>query len=364
QQSAREVLLSAEASRVLQLGAPAGYPALRRWLLERAEAEGSRHANDEVLVTNGCQQGLDLIQRTLAPAGTTAVIEDPVYHGVRNVFARVGVKLAGLPVGSGGVDPEHLARVCETERPAVVVVTPDFQNPCGATMPLEAREAVVQLARKFGFVLVENSIYRETRYIGTALPSLKQLDRDGGTVVSLGSFSKIAFPGLRVGWVLGPGALIARLTEARQWCDLHTDHLSQAILLRFADSGRLSRHVESVRENGRVRLQRVIGSLERHMPSDAAWTRPEGGFNLWLRLPGGLDAADLLPWAEQAGVSYLPGIYFRVGPGDRHALRLSFGALSPESIERGVITLARVCRERLSGRPGDRDVFDAAAAVV
>ena len=218
--------------------------------------------DDDILITSGCQQAFDLIQRVLAPAGTTVVIEDPVYHGQRNVFLRADVRLAAVPVGDEGVDIERLARVFAQERPKLVVLTPNFQNPTGTTMPRESRDAVVRLAAEFNATLVENDIYGSLRYTGNALPTLKEL---GGTML-VRSFSKIAFPGLRVGWIIGPKPMIASLTSARQWCDLHTDQLSQALLLRFAESGRLAEHVSRSRELGRARLDAVLDACAKHLP--------------------------------------------------------------------------------------------------
>ena len=194
QATCREVISGPAATAILQLGAPSGYPPLRHYLLEQAIAEGCVGPDDDILITSGCQQALDLIQRVLAPAASVVAIEDPVYHGQRNVFARTDVRLAPLPVGDSGVDVERLARVFAQDRPSIAVLTPTFQNPTGTTLPLESRQAVVRLAAEFGVTLVENDIYGALRYTGEALPTLKQL---GGAVL-IRSFSKIAFPGLRV----------------------------------------------------------------------------------------------------------------------------------------------------------------------
>jgi 2-aminoadipate transaminase len=210
--------------------------------------------------------------------------------------------------------------------------------------------------------VVENDIYRDLRYEGEPLPTLKQLD-DTGSVILIRSFSKIAFPGLRVGWITACAKVVAELVDARQWCDLHTDHLSQAILLRFAESGRLASHVADVRRAGVERLRAVLRACERHLPEGSEWTRPEGGMNLWVRLPRGIDAAALLPRCEREGITYLPGRYFAILQREPSALRLSFGGLSPERIEAGVATLGRVCTEEME-RAGSADRFESAPALV
>lgn len=362
QDTCREVISSPEALEILQLGSPAGYLPLRRYLLEAAKAAGCARTSDDLVITNGCQQALDLIQRVLVRQGNSVVLEDPVYHGLRNVFERAGARLLGVPMNAGGIDLEQLARLFATERPRLVVVTPEFQNPTGATLPLASRHTLLQLAAEFRVTVVENDMYRDLRYEGEPLPTLKELDATG-SVILIRSFSKIAFPGLRVGWVTAPAKIAAELAEARQWCDLHTDHLSQAILLRFAESGRLAEHIANVQSTGRERLRAVLNACEACLPQGSDWTRPQGGMNLWARLPDGLDASALLPRCEREGVTYLPGKHFAILRREPSALRLSFGGLSPERITAGVAILGRVCTEELE-RAGSGDRFESAPALV
>jgi len=170
--------------------------------------------------------------------------------GLKNLFQDAGAELLGIPAGSDGLDVELLGRALERGRPKLLVVTPNFQNPTGATMPLPARREVLRLARAAGTVVIENDIYGELRYEGDPVPAMKQLD-GSGDVVLLRSFSKVAFPGLRVGWAIGPRPLIARMVEAKLLADIHTDQLSQAVLLRFAESGRLEAHLRRILEAGR-----------------------------------------------------------------------------------------------------------------
>lgn len=363
QRSCSEVVSGADAGSILQLGSPAGYAPLRRYLIQQSRTEGSFADGDDLLVTNGCQQAMDLVQRSLAPVGSTVVVEDPVYHGLRNVFGRAGVRVVGVPMSESGIDLEKLARVLSVERPKVVAVTPNFQNPTGVTMPMEARRQLLRVVQDHDVLLVENDVYGDLRYEGEPLPTVRQLDGSGRTIL-IRSFSKTAFPGLRVGWVIAPARIAADLVEVRQWCDLHTDHLSQAILLRFAESGRLAEHLARVREAGRERLRAVLGACAEHLPAGSTWTRPQGGMNLWLTLPRPLDAADLLPRARQAGVSYLPGRTFSVSQSDSATLRLSFGGLSPERIEQGVAILGRLFREELQRSESINSRYDAAPALV
>jgi 2-aminoadipate transaminase len=348
-QTVAEVLEAGEAVDLLQLGSPGGYSPLRRFLLEQAQAAGVARPGDDVMVTSGCQQALDLIQRVLIARGDAVAVEDPVYPGIHHVLSRAGARLLGLPVEGEGIDPERLERLLRQERPKLLVVTPNFQNPTGATMPLAARLAVVRAARAAGVVVVENDIYGRLRYAGAPLATLKQLD-ESGDVVQLGSFSKVAFPGLRVGWVVAPRALVAQLVEAKQWADLHTDHLSQAILLRFAVSGRLEKHLRCVIRAGAERLAAAVEACREHLPRGARFTRPQGGMNLWVELPERLDTAELLGACQRRRVSYLPGKYFAVCRPHTSSLRLSFAGLAPDRIREGIAILGELFRSELERR--------------
>ncbi|MBV8818933.1 MAG: PLP-dependent aminotransferase family protein, partial [Acidobacteriaceae bacterium] len=300
-----EVIQSEAAASILQLGSPSGYAPLRRYLHDSGQAEGTFREHDEILITSGCQQAFDLLQRVLAASGETVLVEDPVIPGLRNAFSRAGARLLGIPMTEEGIDLGALERMLGRERPALIVVTPNYQNPTGFTMPVERRKQLLDLVRSSGTRLVENDIYGDLRYEGDALPTLKQLDDTGETIL-LRSFSKLAFPGLRVGWVTGPRALIERLTEAKQWTDLHTDQLSQAVLFRFAQSGRLEAHRRRMLTAGRERLQAAVEACGKFLPAGTQFTKPQGGMNLWVRLPEPLDAGELLARAEREGVTYLP----------------------------------------------------------
>jgi DNA-binding transcriptional MocR family regulator len=345
-ETCREVTGGADAASILQLGPPQGYPPLRRWLLARARESGEARPGDDLAVTNGCQQALDLLERLLVEPGAAVAVEDPVYPGLRNLFAGAGARLLGVPVGPQGMDLDALERVLAREKPRLVIVTPNFQNPTGASMPLAARKELIRLARAASAAVIENDIYGELRYEGEPLPTLKQLD-EHGDVIQIRSFSKIAFPGLRVGWVTGPQVVVARLAALKQLTDLHSDQLSQAVLLRFAESGRLAEHRKKILEAGSARLRAVLRACERSLPRGARFTRPQGGMNVWVRLPEPLDAGALLESAVRENVNYLPGRFFAVSRPEPGALRLSFAHLPPERIESGVAALGRVFKAEL-----------------
>lgn len=334
------VLARRDLADILQLGSPSGYEPLRRYLMEEARRQQVAGPGDDLLITNGCQQALDLIGRVLLRPGDTVAVEDPLYTGLKNLLTGMGAQLCGVPVGSGGMDAVQLERVLEREKPRFLVVTSNFQNPTGATLPLAGRKALLDAARKASVPVIENDAYGELRYSGEPLPALKQLDEGGGTVL-LRSFSKVSFPGLRVGWAVGPKPLIDRLRHAKEAADLHTDQLSQAVLLEFAESGRLEAHRARMRQAGSERLAATLEACAKYLPAGTRWTRPEGGMNVWVRLPEPLDAGELLARAQRDGVAYMPGRYFAVSRLEPGALRLSFAGLTPEQIRSGLAILGR-----------------------
>ncbi|MCC7156909.1 MAG: PLP-dependent aminotransferase family protein [Bryobacterales bacterium] len=362
QETCAEVLASRDLPSILQLGGPGGYTPLRRHLQAQGARLGLMGLDDDVIVTSGCQQAMDLLQRVLVSPSDSVVVEDPVYPGLRNVFQRAGVRVLGVPVGPSGIDTEALERTVAREHPRLIVVTPNFQNPTGITMPLSARQGLLSMACAAGVPIVENDIYGDLRYESEPIASLKQLDASGA-VIQVKSYSKVAFPGLRVGWVTGHRAVIARLTEAKQWTDLHTDHLSQAVLLRFAESGRLEAHLRRVQAAGAERLRAAIAGCERHLPEDTRFTRPLGGMSLWVRLPEPLDAAALLPRVERENVTYLPGRYFAVSRAEPGAFRLSFAGLTPQKISAGLAILGAVFESELEGAVAARRMEPAPAIV-
>jgi 2-aminoadipate transaminase len=343
----REVIDSTEAAQILQLGPAGGYGPLRRYLLSEARKRGTAGPGDDILITSGCQQAFDLMQRVLASHGETVLLEDPVYPGLRNVFLRGGARVVGVPVGEHGVEIDTLTRMMETERPRLIILTPNFQNPTGSTMPEASRVAVLGMARRAGVVVVENDLYSDLRYRGTEIPALKCLDTSGDTIL-LSSFSKVAFPGLRVGWAIGPRPFIARLTEAKELSDLHSDQLSQAVSLRFAVSGRLAEHRKTMLASGAERLEACLDACSAKLPPGSRFTRPEGGMNVWVKLPEPLDAADMAARAEREGVSFLPGRHFAVSKAHTHELRLSFVGLDPEQIRAGLTVLGGIFRSELN----------------
>ncbi len=345
--SCEAVLSAHDLADILQLGSPSGYEPLRRYLLEEARAQNLAAPGDDLMITNGCQQALDLIGRVLLRPGDTVAVEDPVYPGLKNLLSGMGAQLAGIPVGADGMDIAQLERVLERERPRLLVVTSNFQNPTGRHPAGGfAPRAADRCARAKGVPVVENDAYGELRYEGEPVPAIKQLDDRGGTVL-LRSFSKVSFPGLRVGWALGPKPLIDRMRQAKEASDLHTDQLSQAVLLEFAESGRLAAHRARVLEAGARAAARDAGCLPRIFARRHALDASAGRHErLGAAAASRWTPRELLPRAQKEGVAYLPGRYFAVSRQEPGALRLSFAGLPPEEIRRGVAVLGESSRRK------------------
>jgi DNA-binding transcriptional MocR family regulator len=339
-------VLRRDGRRVLQMGESIGYLPLREYLVGKLAASGVRVKADEVLITNGCQQSLDLIRRVLVGQGETVVVENPTYPGVFSVFDTNDIKCTSVPVGSNGLDLNALEDVLSHRRAKLLYTAPTFHNPTGVTMDLAARRRLLDLALQYRVPIIEDDIYGELRYDGPALPSLKALDEQG-VVIHLGSFSKMGFPGLRVGWIAAPRIVIDRLSVIKQACDLHTNLLAQAALCELSRHGLLAKHLKRVRRAYAERRDRMLDALDRHFPKEADWSRPEGGMSVWVTLPAMLDATHLLSLAKQEGISFSPGINFYLSAPQLNTMRLTFTMMEGPKIEEGVKRLGAIVKRQL-----------------
>jgi 2-aminoadipate transaminase len=346
-------VLKREGREILQLGATDGYQPLRDVLLRMLPAEGIAARESNLLITDGCQQSLDLLAKAFLRPGDAVIVENPTYPGALSILS--GSRARCLPVAVEtsrdkqsytGLDISGVEAALEQNRVKLILVTPDFQNPTGTTLPAEERKRLLDIATRFQVPIVEDHIYARLRLRGTAEPSLKAMDRHG-IVIQIDSFSKMAFPGLRVGWCIGPERVIERLRQLKQVSDLHTDQLSQATLAEFAKTGLLEKHLKRMIKIYARRLDAMEKSLERHLPGGVEWTRPEGGMSVWITLPPGLDAGELLIHARERGVLYVPGRYFFVQNPRLNTLRLGFAGVEERDIARGILTLGQVIESEL-----------------
>lgn len=327
--------------------------------------------DDSLLITDGCQQALDLIAKAFVRSGDTVVLENPTYPGASAVFNGVHARCLGVPVRTHaepdsplGIDLEVLESTLANNRVKLLILTPDFQNPTGTSMPLASRRRVLEFAGRYQVPVVEDHIYARLHSHDERLPSLKQLDRSN-LVIHIDSFAKVAFPGLRVGWIVAHPAAIERLRLVKQMADLHTDQLAQATLAEFLKRGLFHKHLARMRKIYTDRLNALDEALRKFMPEGVRWTRPEGGMCLWLELPPGFDASELMMHARERGVLFAPGRYFYVQSPLPNALRLGFASLNEKQISRGVAMLSELLRVEMRKRQrGSRRAERAHVALV
>jgi len=337
---------------LLQIGDSSGYAPLREELIKGHQGNGIRATMDEILITNGCQQSLDLIRKILVQPGDTVLIENPTYPGALNVFSTRDVRCIGIPVGSDGIDLAALEHVLVHNQPKLLYTIPTFHNPTGTTLDLAGRRKLLQLVSQYRVPIVEDDIYGELRFEDAALPSLKALD-DRGIVIYLNSFSKIGFPGMRVGWVVAHRGVIERLRVARQAQDFHTNVLSQAALCELSSSGLLARHLKHVRKVYAERRNHLLNALHRYFPEGTTWNRPHGGMNVWVTLPTGIHASSVLAEAAQQGVVFTPGEMFYGNSPRVNTMRLPFSMLDSVRMEEGVKRIARILKKQMSQSHGN-----------
>lgn len=336
----------------LNYGPPAGFQPLREWV-------GARHGVDpgRVLLTPGSMIGLNLAVGRLVGRGDAAIVEAPTYDRVLQALRSVGGEVVAVRRDAGGLDLDALrAAATATPRPTLLYVLPTFHNPTGRTLTLEQRHGLAELALELGLPVLEDDPYGLLRVEGEPLPHVHELLRGlGGDHLALfaSSFSKSVAPGLRVGYLLLPEALVAPLAEAALNAYVSPPLLPQAQLFEFLAAGHLEPHLESARAFLRVRRDTLIGVLAEEIPAGVTWTRPEGGYFLWIDLPAGLDATALAVRAQAAGVVIVPGAGFfadgaagsSAGAGGRSSARLAFSFPSVEDVREGARRLSRLVRE-------------------
>jgi len=360
-----------EAAEILQFGPTDGYPPLKQALVAQLRSEGYEAGDENLLITNGCQQALDLVCKAFARPGENVLVENPGYPGAVAIFTGGRARSLGVPVqtesGPGstpGVDVSAIEAVLMQNHVKLMLLTPDFHNPTGTTLPIAERRRLLEIAARFQVPIVEDHIYAQMRARGGPVPSLKQLDRSN-LVIQIDSFSKIAFPGMRVGWIIAPAVVIERLRRVKQATDLHTGQLPQAILAEFMRRGGLSRHLERTRKAYSGRLAALEQALTHHMPAGTKWTHPEGGTCLWVELPPGFDSNELLIHSRERGVVFSPGRYFYLQNPEPNTLRLGFAGLNEREIARGIATLADTLRGEMRKRQrGSRRAEVARVALV
>jgi len=327
----------------LQYGPTEGYLPLRAFVAEWLGVEV-----EEVLITTGSQQALDLLGKVFLEEGAPVLLEAPSYLGAIQAFRAYGPRFLTVPTGEEGPDLEALAEALK-ERPRFLYLIPSFQNPSGGLMPLWARERLLEMVMEKGLLVVEDDAYRELYFGESRVKSLFELAREAGYpgVIYLSSFSKILAPGLRVAFAVAHPEALLKLTQAKQGVDLHTPVLNQILVLELLKEGFRER-LERVRRVYRDKAQAMLEALEKEMPKEVAFTRPKGGMFVWMELPQGLSAEALLHKALEEKVAFVPGGPFFALGGGENTLRLSYATMDQAAIAEGVRRLGRALRALLT----------------
>jgi 2-aminoadipate transaminase len=338
---ATQRVLTQDGRAALQYAASEGYGPLREWVAQDLLKQGMHVSPDQVLITTGSQQGLDLVAKILIDAGSRILVETPTYLGALQAFTPMEPHVVSVDSDDEGVDADDLRAKAAGAR--FTYLLPNFQNPTGRTMSEARRAAVAQVALDTGLPVIEDNPYGDLWFDQAPPASLSSRNPEGS--LYLGSFSKILAPGLRLGYLVAPKALYPKLLQAKQAADLHTPSFNQRIVAEVLKDGFIDRHVPTIRALYHQQCNAMLAALDREMAGlDFRFNRPAGGMFLWARLPEGIDAVKLLPQAVERNVAFVPGAAFYADHGDPRTLRLSFVTASVDQINTGVAALAEAIR--------------------
>jgi DNA-binding transcriptional MocR family regulator len=337
-------VLRRDGADALQYDVAEGYAPLRAAIADYLQEQGVRATARQVLISSGCQQGLDLVVQVLTQPGDSILVESPTYLGALDLFGARHLKAVGIPLDEEGLRVELLESYILKHRPKLLYVAPTFQNPTGATLPISRRRALLEIADKYGMPILEDGVYNPLRYEGEQLPSLAALD-ERGIVVHVSSFSKILLPGIRLGYLVAAEPLYERLAAAKQTMDIYTGSLDQRALHLYLAAGQLPGHLEGIRQAYRERRDAMLTSARRYLPAEARWTKPQGGIYLWVKAPPDLPITQLYLLAVHHGTAFAIGsVFFPEGRAEP-CLRLNFASHPPDVIREGVRRLGKAWQE-------------------
>jgi len=326
---------------VLQYGTTEGYLPLREEISDQMRSKGIPSEADNIFLTNGSQQGLDLIAKLFLDPGDVVLLQNPSYLGAIQTFRSYQANFATIPTNAAGIDDIALEVSIKLNRPKLIYLAPTYQNPTGTTLTIEERKAVLRVASKYGVPIIEDDPYGELRYEGSALPAIRSFSTED-EVIYLGTFSKTLAPGLRLGWIVAGKSLIAKLVVAKQGTDLHTSTLLQRATHYYLNHFDANQHIETIRQAYKVRRDLMLSELQENFSNQAIWTKPTGGMFIWLTLPEKYDTVNLLPSVLTGNVAYVPGAHFFTDEGSCSSMRLNFSNPTPLQIQQGIKLLATI----------------------
>lgn len=340
-------ILANEPVTALQYGITEGYTPLRKLVSERIKrVYNIGTPDDDLIIVTGGQQGIELTCKVMCNEGDTVICENPSFIGALNAFRSLGAKLVGVPLDGDGVNLEALENALKSNPNTKLIYTiPTFQNPAGITASLEKRKAMLELAEKYDVLIIEDNPYGDLRFTGEDVPTLKSMDKDG-RVVYCGSFSKVLSAGMRIGFVCANKEILSKIVVAKQVEDVHTNVLFQMIVARYMEQYDLEAHIAKIREIYRHKAGLMISALEKYMPKEVSFTRPEGGIFLWCSLPENVSLAEFVKRAVEKNVFVVPGTAFTADTEEEsHSFRLNYSMPSDEEIEKGIRILGEISRE-------------------
>jgi 2-aminoadipate transaminase len=337
----------------LQYGSTEGYLPLREMIARHSSTYGIEVSADNIMITSGSQQALDLLGKIFINRGDRILVETPTYLGALQAWNAYGAEYIAVGCDKDGMHRDELNEALRTG-PKFMYLLPNFQNPTGVTISLEKRKFIVEMADRYGVPIIEDDPYGQLRFEGVHLPAVNVVDSQmrgknklfyTGNVIYLSTFSKILAPGIRLAWVIAPPEVIAKLVQAKQGADLHTSTFNQVLAYEVGHGGFIDKHVVHIRKVYRERRDVMLDSLEENMPEGVQWTHPEGGLFLWLTLPKGMDTTELFPIAIKEKVAFVPGAPFHPNGGGENSMRLNFSYANPEKINEGIGRLSRAIKQ-------------------
>jgi 2-aminoadipate transaminase len=340
-----EAVLNNVGPRSLQYSLSLGILPLRKFLAERLSQKGAPLTEDNILVTGGSQQGLDLVGKVFLDKGAVVICESPTYLGAIQAFNAYNPHYVTVDMDDCGMVTDQVEDKIKKYKPRLIYVVPNFQNPSGITLSYERRKHLVKLASEYYVPIIDDNPYGELRYIGKDVPSLKSLGKD--LVIQLGTISKIISPGLRIGWIAASVEVMPMFEKMKQGADLHTNTFAQYVMAEYVKNGRLDKHIEEIKSAYGERREVMIKAMQEYFPENVKWTEPEGGLFLWVELPPEVSATDLLQDALKQRVAYVPGKPFYPYEDKDNTLRLNFSNASPDMIIEGIKRLGKVFRENI-----------------